>query len=100
MKKKTKPQAAKPGNWRVSPEVIDTGNMVKIIDGAGNIGCVAVFGDTPKEARARAALIVRAVNAHGKFIAAIKSVWANWESGDLAGAVRELSAVLYAAEEV
>lgn len=63
--------------------------------------CLATMrlGNGPVIADKDAALILRAVNTHEQFVLAARKVITNWETGDLAGAVRELARVLVQAEE-
>lgn len=62
-----------PTPWIVSGGREEDGRMVKIGTGEkGWLGVAAAFGDTPEEAEANAAFIVKAVNAHDDLIHALK----------------------------
>lgn len=88
---KPKPQAVKPSTlpW----ELLNGADGYTIMDANGE----PVGPNYPD--KKHPSLIVRAVNAYAGFVEASREVLANWESGDLAEAVRHLSNVLVDAGE-
>ena len=86
--------------WRAETPQEQRNGVVYVLDARG-LPVAACYGNTLQERQETCAQIVRAVNAERaapEMLEAGRAVIAAWESGDLAGAVRDLAAAIASAE--